>query len=553
MAKLPTAIDFNRQTPSASRQIVGYQTGQVEAATANFAQTMGGVIEQEQKKLDDIRVEDAINKAKMSALELSKGENGFSSVKGEDVVTKPVRNDYTTRLNKSFKDIEGGLNQNQVALFRRRSQPLSLSYQSGLIGHIAGETSNYQDSTDMATIDIETQDAAANWTDPQSVVNSASRIKYTVNSVADRKGLSGAAKEQLLNDSMTKMHKGVIYSMLESTPSQAKIYYSKNKKAINGLDRASIEDDLNKGAVKQESQSLTDEVIAKDLSSTESLALIRKKSGKNADLREASVSLYKQRSHETDLAIKDATYDAGIYIAENGTLDGLPQETLDILPADKRNTMEKVAREQRQGVEPIQNHKEWNDFNLKVGRAYAGDKVAMNSLKDMDVYGELRLKLDDTHYDQALGMQRAFTTSDSKEKAKAGAMAGQVVTHGAAANDFINQILSVKKSSDRNESGQEFARQFMQLAQAEISQWGVENPNKKIPPTERNRIYRDLAQTMMVEDGGFMWFDKDYDIADIPEDYINVIADDLRQNNIPVTGRNMINAYLAAKEKGLID
>ena len=97
MPKLPTAADFNRPTPSASRQIVGYQTGQVEAATVDFAKTMGDMVAQEQKKLDDIRVEDAINKAKMSALELSKGDNGFDSVKGEDVVTKPVRNDNTNR------------------------------------------------------------------------------------------------------------------------------------------------------------------------------------------------------------------------------------------------------------------------------------------------------------------------------------------------------------------------------------------------------------------------------------------------------------------------
>ena len=68
MPKLPTAEDFNRQTPSASRPMVSYQTGQVEAATVGFSKTIsdiGVMVEQEQKKLDDIRAEDALNKAKL--------------------------------------------------------------------------------------------------------------------------------------------------------------------------------------------------------------------------------------------------------------------------------------------------------------------------------------------------------------------------------------------------------------------------------------------------------------------------------------------------------
>lgn len=173
----------------------------------------------------------------------------------------------------------------------------------------------------------------------------------------------------------------------------------------------------------------------------------------------------------------------------------------------------------------------------------------------MDVYGEMRLKLDDTHYDQALTMQRAFVKNDAKEMSKAGAMVGQVLTNKAAADKIINRLLGVKKTSGRggrNKKGVRFADQFYQLAQAEFDQWAVENPRKKIPPSERDKIFRNLAETMMVEDNTF-WFDKEYDIADIPEQYLNEISNDLRESNIPVTGKNLINAYLAAKEKGLVD
>jgi len=150
-------------------------------------------------------------------------------------------------------------------------------------------------------------------------------------------------------------------------------------------------------------------------------------------------------------------------------------------------------------------------------------------------------------------MQRAFVKNDAKEKDKAGAMVGQVLTNKAAADIFINRLLGVVKTSARNKTGADFANQFYQLAQSEFVRWAADNPKKKIPASERDEIFRSLAQNMTVEDGGFLWFDKEYDIADIPEEYLNVIADDLRQSNIPVTGKNLINAYLAAKEKGLVD
>lgn len=555
MPKLPTEEDFNRPTPSASRQIVTYKTGQEATAISEFGNRLadfGMMVDQEQKRLDDVRAEDALNKAKLRALELSNGDDGFTKVKGEGVVVKPVRDDYSKRFSQSMKEIEGSLsNPNQINVFRRRVQPLSLSYQSSLLNHVGNETSRYQDETDVATIDIETQEAAASWRNPQSVVDSAARIKYTVSSIADRKGLSGDAKKQLLNDSMTKMHKGVIVSMLESTPEQARFYYSKNKKAINGLDRPAIEKALQAGSVKAESQSMSDTIIGKDLSYADSLKEARK--AKDPDVREATVSLVKQRFNEVDGAVKDAVYNAGLHIAENGTLEGLPQETIELIPADKRNTMEKVAREQRQGVEPIQDHKKWADFNQTVGQAYSGNKNAINKLKNMDVYGELRLSLDDSHYDQALVAQRAFVTNDAKEKAKSGSLAGQVLTNKAAADVFINRLLGAKKNSDRSGDGVTFADKFYLLAQSQIDQWGLDNPKKKIPPGERNKIYSDLAQTMMVEDGGFMYFDKEYDITDIPDDKLNEIANDLRQGGIPVTGRSLVSAYLAAKEKGLID
>lgn len=553
MPKLPTEADFSRQTPSATRPIVSYQTGQVAQATQQLGGAMADIsamVQKEQDRLDDIRAEEAINQAKLSALELSHGENGFTKAKGEDVVKKPIREDYNKRFSQSIKQIEQTLgNPNQIDKFRRRSAPLNLSYQSSLLGHIGKETEAYQDQTDLATIEVESQSAAANWQNPQEIIDAKARINYTINRTAERKGLSADAKKQLLGDKLTDMHKGVITSMIESSPAVAKDYYKKNKKEINGLDRAGIEKALNAGTVKAESQGHTDTIISKSMSFTDSLKEARKI--KDADVRGATVDLVKERFREMDIAEKEAIDSAGTYVAENKSLDGFPQ--MDLLPADKINSLNKNARDLRQGIEPIQDHKVWADFNRTVGAAATGDKDAINTIKKMDVYGQLRMKLDDTHYDQALSMQRAFVTNDAKEKSKAGSTAGQILTNKAAADVFINRLLGVKKTSGkggRKEKGVRFADQFYQLAQNEIDQWGIDNPKKKIPPAERDAIFRNLAETMTIEDGGFMYFDKEYDITDIPEQHINTLANELRAHGLPVTGKTLVSEYLARKEAG---
>jgi hypothetical protein len=556
--KLPTREDLAQATPSATRQISTYQTGQVARAMTGFGETMGNVvqmIDKEQDRMDDIRAEDALNKAKLKALELSDGENGYTKMKGSDVVGNDVRGDYTKRFDKAMDSIASTLtNPRQIERFRRRTGGLNVSYQGSLLNHIGSETKSYQDSTDIATVEIETQQAAAEWTNPQSVLDSKARIMYTLNSKAERDGLSAEAKKSLVNDTMTELHTGVIGAMIESDIEKAKEYYKSNKKEINGTDRVTLEDALNKGSVKAESQMKSDEIMGKDLSINESLKEARKI--KDAETREATVSLVKERHNEKKLVQAEAVTEVGKYVAQNKTMDGISPEIMDALPADKVVSMQNTARELREGIEPIQDHKVWAEYNNLVGRASAGDKAAINELYSKDVFNDLYMKLDNSHFDQALTMQRAFVTNDAKAKQKAGSTAGQVLTNKASADNYINQILGVKKTAGkggRSEQGVRFADEFYQLAQTAIDQWSIDNPNKKIPPAERDAIFRNLSQTLTVEDAGFMWFDKDYTVADIPPKHINTIAADLKAGGYQLTGQNLINEYLARKEQGLID
>ena len=135
--KLPQAADLMQDVPAGSRPVIAPSAAAVTAipraqeGLGRAVQGLSQAMHQEQLKLDNVRAEDALNQAKLRAMELTIGDNGFSKVKGEHVLKRPIRKEYGERFSKAMEEIEKGLdNPNQVGLFRRRGQPVADRRQS---------------------------------------------------------------------------------------------------------------------------------------------------------------------------------------------------------------------------------------------------------------------------------------------------------------------------------------------------------------------------------------------------------------------------------------
>lgn len=552
MPKLPSAEDFTRPTPSAQRSIVSYQSGQVGKAISGLGATVGAIgdmFEKEQDRLDDIRAEDALNKAKQRALELAEGDDGFTRVKGEGVINKPVREDYNKRFANAMKEIESGLgNARQIDKFRRRAQPLQLKYQGTLMRHIGQEANAYQDQTDAATLDIETQEAVANWANPQAIADSKARIQYTVNRAAERKGLSGEAKQQALNDQLTKMHKGVIASMLEVNPSEARNYYKANKKEINGLERAGIEGAIKAGSVKLESQSATDSIMGMAMTEAESIKHARQKYKGKPEIRDEVVSRLKVRFGEVNEAEKDAINEAEKIVRRDKSTANIPPQIMETLRSGDLVRLENNARSLREGIEPVHDDLKWYEFEKVLQRAHAGDQEARKQIIQANIHSEYRSHFDDAHYEKAVAVQTAFIKGDAEALAKSKNEEKAILKDRAAADVHLNVLFGRKTNAKRSTDEQKFAAQFYTLLQEENSAW-IKANKKELPPTERDRIIRELLISVP-KDVMFGLYEKDVDITDIPTDALRIVAEELRANNKAVNGPNLLRLYEMKKEAG---
>lgn len=556
--KLPSADDITRATPTATRHVSSYEVPQ-SAPVGDAMIGIGQQIVKEQEKLDDIRAEDALNQAKMRALELSKGDDGYGTKKGEEVVGQTIHKNYTDRFNKAMDDVESSLgNSNQVNKFRRRLQPLNRDYNASLLGHIAKETEDYADLTDASTLEIERSAAVSNFMNPSAVADAKGRSVYTINSTAERKGLKGKAKDAFKLTELTKFHSGVIDAMASEDVKAADKYFKKNLKEISGEEQTAIRAKLETRNVLVQSQEIADKIMDDDMDYDDAMKHVQK--NYQGDVEKTAKQILKQRFHDKKVVRQDAVTDAGDWVRENKTLEGFPEERRRLLSINTINALNKQARLARMEKEPVHKSAAWADFNQLVADAYSKNPKAIDSLRNMNLYEEYRGTLDNTHFDKALGMQTAFRKADASGQDKAGIAAMRILSNKQATDEFINQLLDVKKSGPgkggrSSKEKVQFGREFYQLAQTQFEQWYRDNEGQKMTPVQRDEILKDLASSKEVKKSfmGMFPYTSKYTIADVPNDQINEIAKELRKSGVEVTGDSIVNTYFLAKEKGLVD
>jgi len=527
----------------------GGETAVAQAKT-NLGSAIAEIGYREGVRIDDTRAEDAINKAKQAANDLAAGEKGFGQIKGEGITTGKVREDYSKLYDDNISEIEKGLsNARQRNLFRSRIAPVTGTFRSKLDSHIIEQTNKYQEDTAKATVVLESEEAARNWKSPDAVAASAARIDYTISGQAERNGWSPEVEKAAKQEALSNLHAGVISASVTNDPAYAKAYYDANKDDINSATRIRVERVLEEHNNRAEAQQGTDTIMLENLSQTEALKKARDQYKDNPKVRDDVVSRIKARYGEQDAMRKDMIDEAWLLIGKGTSTVDLPPELKDQIPGNTLVSMQAAERKLREGEQPVHNAQKWYEFNQKINKAIAGDKQAKQELVNMDIHKELFFDLDQTHFDQAIKAQQAFIKNDASALTKAKSAAGVVVTNKTAADLYLNKLFGEKKTSGRSESDNEFANQFYQLLQTEMEQWSIENDGKKVPATERDRILKELSQTVVEE--GTLW-DTTRDLSDIPTEELNTIAADLREAGLDVNGRSLIIEYLARKKAGVI-
>lgn len=192
MPRVPTYDSF-QAAPSALPQarinapdlpdVAGQQAQQMGRAMAGAGQALGQMATDMEQQANQLRVDDALNRAKEAALRLTYDKDaGFSALKGVNALQrpdgKPLADEYSENLKRQVDEIAGTLgNPAQRQAFAMHSNDILTSFRGQAIQHEAQEYKTYALSVTEGIQATAKRDIELNWNNPDAVSSAVERIR----------------------------------------------------------------------------------------------------------------------------------------------------------------------------------------------------------------------------------------------------------------------------------------------------------------------------------------------------------------------------------------
>lgn len=235
-----------QQNPNVSSAAFGAPIAQGLANAANAFQQMAD-------DADNLRVQEAYNQLRERQLDLEIGKEGFSNIKGRDVMTprkdgKSLSDDYLERFDSVGREIESSLaNDRQRQKFRQKFGDSALSFRAGLQKHEAREIGEYAKTVTNATVALETETALKSWNSPDVVTKSVTSITESLQAQGLREGMPADALKVVVADKVSKLHAGVLAMALENQNlGYASDYLKQYGKDMNSADVLKVKGQIDK-------------------------------------------------------------------------------------------------------------------------------------------------------------------------------------------------------------------------------------------------------------------------------------------------------------------
>lgn len=232
--------DLNQATDVATRELAQVQV--LEQAKADRAQLVGleaGLASFETQAITEV-----------------------SQKKGKDALG--VTPAYLTNYDKAADEIAKGITSPRVkAAFDEQRIARRTMFERGLLRHETEQKGVYFDGQTEALVKAEQDAIAANPLDPERRQGAIDRMTWALNDKADRDGLSKEARDVLLQQGRSSIHKSAIMGMATTGKySDASAYYNENKTGMSAADIAAVDGVVREGMVRSESLRLADEFVA---------------------------------------------------------------------------------------------------------------------------------------------------------------------------------------------------------------------------------------------------------------------------------------------------
>ncbi|MBW8461311.1 transglycosylase SLT domain-containing protein [Acidovorax sp.] len=239
----PSALPQARISAPELPDVAGQQAQQMGRAMAGAGQAMGQMATDMEQQANQLRVDDALNRAKEAALRLAYDKDaGFSALKGVNALQrpdgKPLADEYSENLKRQVDEIAGTLgNPAQRQAFAMHSNDILTSFRGQAIQHEAQEYKTYALSVTEGIQATAKRDIELNWSNPDAVSSAVERIRAETYRQAQLLGKSAEWQEAQARKMTSNGHKVALLSALEQNePAYADAYLKKYKDQMDGDD-----------------------------------------------------------------------------------------------------------------------------------------------------------------------------------------------------------------------------------------------------------------------------------------------------------------------------
>ncbi len=230
----PTSLPQARLSVPEMPDFAGQQTQQMSRGMMQAGQALGQVAIDIQQQANQLRVDDALNKAKEAALRLTYDKDvGYTNLRGINALErpdgKPLADEYSGILKRNIEEIAGSLgNDAQRRAFTLRANDILTAMRGSAIQHEANEFNTYSLSVSEGIQSTALREIGLNWQNPDTVNSAVERIRAETYRQAQLLGKSAEWQEAQARKMTSNAHKVALLSALEQNdPAYADAYLRK--------------------------------------------------------------------------------------------------------------------------------------------------------------------------------------------------------------------------------------------------------------------------------------------------------------------------------------
>jgi soluble lytic murein transglycosylase len=202
--------------------VAGQQAQQMAQGLGQVGQGLGKVAMNMQQQANELRVNDALNKAKEEALRLAFDKDaGYTNLRGVNALErpdgKPLADEYSEVLQKQLGTLSDGLgNEAQRAAFQANASNILTNFRGDIVRHESKEFETYALSVSEGVQSTALREIGLNWNNPENIDKAVNRIKAETYRQAQLLGKSAEWQEARAREMTSKAHLTALGAALDN-------------------------------------------------------------------------------------------------------------------------------------------------------------------------------------------------------------------------------------------------------------------------------------------------------------------------------------------------